>query len=141
MDVSGNARVERFYSLSTPGGWLYRCSGVQNPVTNMVGLMPLFRSCPNVANLFQTPTTGSPPVQDGGFPAAGTFFSVNFINLDNIYVIRPGYGIVAWTGVFYAGTVVINVVNNTNNAICIQPSITTLLDSYKLYYNNVEIPA
>jgi len=127
-----------FYSVSTAGVWLISCRDVNNPVTHASGSFPLLSSCANVTNLYNT-GTGSLTRQDTSLNAGGSFYTVNFDNSDNFYLIMPGYGIVAFQNSNYTGTILLNVRNNTSNAICCSPSSIDTLSSYRVFYNNTQL--
>ena len=139
LDVIGTSRLTGWmYSQSTPGVWAINAVGSVGDSSDYRGVIPLLRSCSNCGNLYRT--NGYTLVaQDTNFTVAGTLNTVDFNDDMDFVIIMPGYGIVAFENFDFAGTRILNVFNNRNNAICVQPTTGNSMSSYRLFYNNVEI--
>jgi len=133
LHVEGNLLLNgTMYSQSTPGVWV-----VNGSTATIQAMFPLFRSCANVNALY--PTSGTVVGVPAGGSARGTFLTINFNDVEDYYIVMPGYGIVAWSDVGWLGSSYLNVYNNTDTPRAYLPTTVNNMTSFKIYYNNVEI--
>ncbi len=100
---------------------------------------PIFYSCYDLANSTgQTYTSGTTSaVSQSGGSLVGTWSNgLSISNIDNHFIIMPHYGIVAYSGTSFGGSILLDFKNNTSNPITCKCSGDDNVESLYLYFNN-----
>jgi len=102
---------------------------------------PIYKSIPSYTNFFNSSSTsGTIPVANGvgGGGGFGQYQSLNPSNIDDEYLVHPGYGIIVYTNDNYTG-ILINYENTTNqiNWVSAMAGSNNEGQSIKVYYKGV----
>jgi hypothetical protein len=105
-------------------------------------LLPMWKSNPALDN-------ATNQLLPSGFPftssesaygiAVGTWLDWDVQNADDAYIILPYFGAVVYSDFNYSGIIRLNFYNDTDEAICVRPSIINQASSMRVFYNHVQL--
>jgi len=136
LDASGNNL--NYLTVRDAGVYLY------NFASFGMEIYPIYKSIPDYTNFFNvSSTSGTLPVANGmgGSGGLGQYQSFGANNLDDEYLVHPGYGIIVYTTANYASGILINYENTTNqiNWVSAMSGSNNEGQSIKVYYKGVLI--
>lgn len=102
---------------------------------------PIFYSCPNCNDILNQLTNGATvnTSQISGGTGIGTYVFLEYNDDDDVWLVLPKYGIIAYDNFNYSGEIRLNFKNTTLKPITVRPNTTNRVSSYKIYYNDIEI--
>ena len=109
-------------------------------------IFPIYFSTNNLNKINSKKNSGT-SLESGSYPASntdttgpvGTYDELDCDNSDDYYLVLPGYGVVAYADLSYAGTVKLAYENHTASAQIVKTVTTNVASSVKIYFDNVEI--
>lgn len=96
-------------------------------------------SIPDLRNQTKQPyITGTLPTGVLG-PPVGTWGCHSIDDINELFCVHPGYGLIGYTGYNYGTAEGVNYQNNTKNPVYIQALAINSISSVKIYYKEVEL--
>ena len=119
-----------------PGIWL------RDGAWNASNSYPIYGSVLNMQNLFnQLNTSGSVTTAASG-TAVGTWSSPNIENIDDFYIVSPGWGLIVYDETNYTtggSGIVLNFKNTTLRPVLVEPVSKNKAGSIRVYFNDIQV--
>jgi hypothetical protein len=120
--------------LTIPDCGVYMYNGGQ--------IYPIYKSTPSFVNFLNCdPSGGSVDAAQGvgGTGGTGSYNKLDIADIDDRYIVHPGYGVIIYDTLNYDGTEFLNYENLTTNINFLGPTSPNRGASARIYYNGVEI--
>ena len=120
--------------LTIPDCGVYMYNGGQ--------IYPIYKSTPSFVNFLNCdPSGGSVNAAQGvgGTGGTGSYNKLDIADIDDRYIVHPGYGVIIYDTLNYDGTEFLNYENLTTNINFLGPTSPNRGASARIYYNGVEI--
>ena len=99
----------------------------------------LYYSAADIDNTYsQDYTTGGTGYSSQSGAAVGQWSKFLITDVDDLYLVYPNYGIIAYDSTSYTGSIKLNFKNTTDSPVIVKPVAANQVASFKIYFDDVE---